>query len=169
MKKNIKNVKKAILFGVIFLIGATLLSAAYAAEDEKDLAADLLRGGIGYSTVLYDNTNGLPTSEANAIAQTAEGFLWIGSYGGLIRYDGNTFERVSSSMGISSVVDLFVDSADRLWVGTNDSGAAVIENGKTKTFNKSDGLRSLYVCTVTEQDGVIYIGTTQGIAAVGQV
>ena len=168
MKKNIKNVKKAILFGVIFLIGATLLSPAKSAGDEKDLAADLLRGGIGYSTVLYDNTNGLPTSEANAIAQTAEGFLWIGSYGGLIRYDGNTFERVSSSMGISSVVDLFVDSADRLWVGTNDSGAAVIENGKTKTFNKSDGLRSLYVCTVTEQDGVIYIGTTQGIAAVGQ-
>ena len=39
----------------------------------------------GYSSVLYDNSNGLPTSEANDIAQTADGFIWIGSYSGLIR------------------------------------------------------------------------------------
>lgn len=31
--------------------------------------------------LLYDNTNGLPTSEANAIVQTADAFIWIGSYG----------------------------------------------------------------------------------------
>ena len=55
-----------------------------------------------YSAVLYDNTNGLPTSEANALAETSEGFLWIGSYSGLVRYDGNTFERIDfASTGIS--------------------------------------------------------------------
>ncbi|MCR4924586.1 MAG: hypothetical protein K5931_11315, partial [Lachnospiraceae bacterium] len=41
----------------------------------------------GFSAVIYDNNNGLPTSEANAIAETSDGFLWIGSYAGLIRYD----------------------------------------------------------------------------------
>ncbi|MBE5905461.1 MAG: hypothetical protein E7277_01535 [Lachnospiraceae bacterium] len=46
----------------------------------------------GYSAVLYDNTNGLPTSEANAIAETSEGFIWIGSYSGLIRYDRNIIQ-----------------------------------------------------------------------------
>ena len=44
--------------------------------------------------MMYNNRNGLPTSEANAITQTSDGFIWIGSYAGLIRYDGNTFERV---------------------------------------------------------------------------
>ena len=47
----------------------------------------------GFSAILYNNPNGLPTSEANAITETREGFIWIGSYAGLIRYDGNTFER----------------------------------------------------------------------------
>ena len=79
---------------------------------------------------------GLPTSEANAIAETGEGFIWIGSYAGLIRYDGNTFERFDSTTGIDNVRCLYVDSRDRLWIGTNDSGVFVI---------KSDWLR-IRVC-----------------------
>ncbi|MBP5533273.1 MAG: hypothetical protein J6X68_04835 [Lachnospiraceae bacterium] len=75
-----------------------------------DMAVDPTVKGSGYSTILYDNQNGLPTSETNAVAETEEGFIWIGSYSGLIRYDGNTFERMDSTTGISSVVCLYVDS-----------------------------------------------------------
>ncbi len=39
----------------------------------------------------------------------------------LIRYDGNTFERIDSTTGITSVVSLHVDSKDRLWIGNNDN------------------------------------------------
>lgn len=128
---------------------------------------DLLGQGEGYSAVLYDNTNGLPTSEANTIAETKDGFLWIGSYGGLIRYDGSNFERISSTTGVSSVVCLYVDSRDRLWIGTNDSGVAVMEQDELRVYNKSDGLRSLFVCSITEDPkGNIYVGTTQGVARI---
>ena len=57
-------------------------------------AVDPIGPGAKYTAVLYNNRNGLPTSEANAIAQTDDGFIWIGSYAGLIRYDGKTFERI---------------------------------------------------------------------------
>jgi len=120
-----------------------------------------------YSSVLYDNTNGLPTAEANAIVQTSEGFIWIGSYGGLIRYDGNTFVRMDSTTGVASVVSLFVDSSDRLWIGTNDSGLALMENGKFRIWGEDDGLGSPYVCTIAEdKNGIIYAGTTKGITMV---
>ena len=99
----------------------------------------------GFSAILYNNPNGLPTSEANAIAETSEGFIWIGSYAGLIRYDGNTFERIDSTTGIASVVCLFVDSRDRLWIGTNDSGVAVMEKGEIRMWGKKDGLQSVAV------------------------
>ena len=66
-------------------------------SDEVHISVDLEGQTEGYSAVLYDNSNGLPTSEANAIAETSEGFIWIGSYAGLIRYDGNTFERLDST------------------------------------------------------------------------
>lgn len=121
----------------------------------------------GYSAVLYDNTNGLPTSEANDIAETSEGFIWIGSYSGLIRYDGNTFERMDSTTGIASVTNLCVDSHDRLWIGTNDSGFAMMERGELKMWGTGDGLKSASVRAIIEgDDGTMYIATTSGMATV---
>ena len=112
----------------------------------------------GYSAVLYNNTNGLPTSEANAIAETSEGFIWIGSYSGLIRYDGNTFERMDSSLGISSVMCLFVDSRDRLWIGTNDSGVFLMEPGELRKWDKTNGLKAVNIRAITEDAaGTVYI------------
>ena len=118
----------------------------------------------GYTAVLYDNRNGLPTSEANAIAQTPEGFLWIGSYAGLICCDGRTFERVD---GISNVRCLFVDTRSRLWIGTNDSGVYLMKEGETQKWDKSDGLKSVSIrCIAENTDGLLYIGTAVGVAMI---
>ena len=137
-------------------------------EDDSNVL-NLSAQDEGYASYLYNNRSGLPTPEANAIVQTAEGFIWIGCYSGLIRYDGNTFERMDSTTGIASVVSLFVDSKNRLWVGTNDSGVAVIDKGNIRMFNKEDGLKSLSVQTITEDDkGNILVGTTRGIAEIDE-
>ena len=123
----------------------------------------------GFSAVLYNNTNGLPTSEANAIAETSEGFIWIGSYGGLIRYDGNTFTRMDSTTGLSSIKCLYVDSRDRLWIGTNDNGVAVMERGELKKWSKLDGMRSAHTRAITEdENGTVYIATTCGVVIIDQ-
>ena len=120
-----------------------------------------------FSAVLYNNRNGLPTSEANAIAQTGEGFLWIGSYSGLVRYDGCTFERTETSAGITNVRCLYVDSRDRLWVGTNDSGLFLMDKGKVQNWSRKNGLKSISIRSIAEgTDGYIYIGTTAGIIKV---
>lgn len=117
-----------------------------------------------FSAVLYNNSNGLPTSEANAVVQTGNGFIYIGSYSGLIRYDGVNFTRFDSSTGITSVVSLYVDGKDRLWVGTNDSGLALYENGEFTFFDKDEGLTSLSVRSITEDSsGNIVFGTTEGL------
>ena len=126
-------------------------------------AADPFSGEAGYSAVLYNNANGLPTSEANAIAETADGFLWIGSYGGLTRYDGNSFVPVEGA-GITGVNCLCADSKGRLWIGTNDSGIFLMEKGQLRRFGTEDGLRSSSVRAVVEgPDGTVYAATTKGI------
>ncbi|MBR3159810.1 MAG: HD domain-containing protein [Atopobiaceae bacterium] len=123
--------------------------------------------GDGVSAVLYNNPNGLPTSEANAIAQTSEGFIWIGSYAGLVRYDGNHFERIDSTTGVASVVSLYTDSQDRLWIGTNDSGIAVMAKGELHFFSKDAGLGSASVRAIAEDAvGNIYAATTKGVAVI---
>ena len=121
----------------------------------------------GYSAVLYNNTNGLPTSEANAITETRDGFIWIGSYSGLVRYDGNTFERMDSSLGISSVMCLYVDSLGRMWIGTNDSGVFLMEPGELRKWDKTNGLKAVNIRAITEDAaGTVYIATTAGIAMI---
>ena len=145
------------------------MNVVLAEEDTGKAVINITRPDEGYSAVLYDNSNGLPTSEANAIVQTDDGFLWIGSYSGLYRYDGNTFERWDSTGGIASVKTLFVDSKNRLWVGTNDSGVAVIEKGEVRMFRLKDGLQSLSVRAIAEDKrGYIYVGTTQGIVEINE-
>ena len=129
-------------------------------------ATDLDLSGleVGQTTILYDSSIGMPTSEANAVVQTSDGFIWIGSYSGLVRYDGNNFYRYDSTTGITSVVSMFVDSADRLWIGTNDNGIALFQDGKFLFLHESDGLPSSSIRSISEtSDGNIVVGTTLGL------
>ena len=162
-----KWLKTVTLVCAVAIMSSVCSVLCLAEGSDHAVSVDLTGNGSGYTEVLYDNTNGLPTSEANAIAETSDGFIWIGSYSGLIRYDGNTFERYDSTTGIASVVSLFVDSQDRLWVGTNDSGIAVMDKGDVRMFNKTDGLKSLSIRAIAEsEDGNIYIATTHGVSII---
>ncbi len=154
-----------LLLALIMLLSVDAVIAGGSAEGLKTV--DPVNQPENFSAVLYDNTNGLPTSEANAIVQTSEGFIWIGSYGGLIRYDGNTFVRMDSTGGLTSIKCLYVDSQDRLWIGTNDNGVAVLEQGELKKWGKLDGMLSAHTRAITgDESDTIYIATTCGIAVI---
>ena len=169
----------ALLLCVLLALGV-LFPTAGTANGEGAVKAFNASGGVnrplsvdptgkseGFSAVLYNNPNGLPTSEANAIAETSEGFIWIGSYAGLIRHDGNSFERMDSTNGITSVTCLFVDSRDRLWIGTNANGVAVMERGEFTMWDRGDGLQSSSIRAITEdENGLIYVASTAGIAVI---
>ncbi len=175
-----KGMRRACL-ALAFLFGFTLSPGAFrgakgedisyaetiSGDENEDIKVDPTGKAAGFSAVLYDNTNGLPTSEANAIAETSEGFLWIGSYSGLIRYDGNKFERIDSTTGVTSVVSLYVDSKDRLWIGTNDNGVGVMEKGQVRMLESSEGLTSRSIRSFTEDsEGRIYVATTHGMGVI---
>ena len=161
------------LIFLLFLISLLIASAALSAwalpmsmsgTENRTPSVNPIIDSEGFSAVLYDNTNGLPTSEANAIAQTAEGFIWIGSYSGLVRYDGNTFERIDSTTGVANVNRLFTDSRNRLWIGTNDSGVFMMEKDELTNWDRPQGLKSSAVRGIAEDPlGSIYVATTDGI------
>ena len=142
--------------------GSLTVSAAEAEDDSYDF--DPFAEGASYSCVLYNNANGMPTSEANAITQTSDGFIWIGSYGGLVRYDGYRFERMDPSLGLTGVTCLTADRKDRLWIGSNDSGLTMLYRDEVKHWGLEDGLESLAVsCIVEDSKGTVYIATKKGI------
>ncbi|MBQ3392586.1 MAG: SpoIIE family protein phosphatase [Lachnospiraceae bacterium] len=159
---------KKIKYTVILLIVMILFARPAIAACSAESSVPVWSSG-GYSDVLYNNRNGLSTSEANDIAQTEDGFIWIGSYSGLTRYDGNTFERMDSTTGVANVGCLFVDSLDRLWIGTNDSGLAMMERGEIRHWKKADGMGSDKISDITQDtDGMIYAATVEGIQFIGE-
>ena len=122
--------------------------------------ANIINGG-DYVPIVYNSENKMSSSEANDIVQTPDGYIWVGSYAGLYRYDGQQFTMVGKRQNISNVTVLYVDSKGRLFVGTNDSGVAVYENNKFKLYGIEEGLDVNSIRSICEgESGEIYIGTT---------
>ena len=158
MKRIPAFIAVVLLMVCVLTQSAIPMNAAFAEDTVRDM---------GFSAILYDNGSGLPTSETNAVAQTNIGFVWIGGYSGLVRYDGIEFRHFDPSSGISNVNCLYVDSKDRLWIGTNDSGLAVRQMAQFRFWGREEGLRSLSVRALCEDGaGNMIVATTDGLAAI---
>ena len=128
------------------------------------LAASGQISGVGYTTEVYDASNGLPTSDAMYIMGASDGSVWMGGYSGVIKYDGSVFERMDATKGLTSARVIFEDSTGRIWVGTNDNGVVLIDGEESTHFTYKDGLPSSSI-RIFEEDkkGNIFIGTTAGV------
>ena len=115
-----------------------------------------------YVQSVYSSNNGLPCGEANDIAQTNDGVLWIGTYAGLYRYNGREFRWVDNYESVRNVNCLYVDEEGRLWIGTNDNGLTIVIREKVvNVLDQSSGLPSNSVrCIIRASDGYYYVGTT---------
>jgi signal transduction histidine kinase/ligand-binding sensor domain-containing protein len=115
---------------------------------------------------------GLPDDEVNAIAQTPNGFLWVGTDGGLARFDGEHFAQIRLRAGISKelpITALLTAADGALWVGT-DSGLAYIPSTAVDYFDRS--LVTMYhpgagpsdrISCLLIRDGILSVGTARGL------
>ena len=95
---------------------------------EAPLWAAPLPGGLsGYSSRVWHTQDGLPEDTIQALAQTRDGYLWIGTSGGLVRFDGvrfTVFSRENTpAFRENSVSALLTSKSGDLWIGTQGGGA----------------------------------------------
>lgn len=165
--KNNKVYKlPVILLFVLALTGNTIASSL---EVDAVDASKEQENVVNYNTyiqTIYDGENGLPGGMANDIAQTKDGILWVGTYGGLYRYSGTQFRRMDEFDTIKNVNCLFADEAGRLWIGTNDRGVSICINEQvSNVVDKAMGMPSDSIrCIAENTDGNFYVGTTAGLA-----
>ena len=145
------------------IIAPPLMADAGAADEENAKHSHL-----SYIQHIYNAENGLDCGHANAIAQTSDGILWIGTYSGLYRYNGREFTHIDIYDDIRNVNCLYVDQKDQLWVGTNDNGVVVIDrNRSSSSINTSGGLPSDSIrAIVRSSDDIYYIGTSDGLVTI---
>src|SRR3954468_8086997 len=87
-----------------------------------------------YLTDVWTTDDGLPDSSVTAIAQTPDGYLWVGTYNGLVRFDGMrfvTFDPANTpALAHARVRKLSVDDEGTLWINTFDGSMASLRQGE---------------------------------------
>ncbi len=132
------------------------------------IAAETIKGAENYTIRSWQTQDGLPEPTVQAFAQTSDGHLWIGTTGGLLRYDGSgfvTYERGNTPAFLqNSVFSLMTSRDGSLWIGTEGGGLIRNIRGQFRRISAADGLTDGFVRTVLEdRAGVIWIGTDNGL------
>jgi ligand-binding sensor domain-containing protein len=110
--------------------------------------------------------NGLPQNTVQALVQTKDGFVWLGTEVGLVRFDGNgfqVFDRNSTPALPGNDVRCLLETKDGvLWIGTSE-GLARWKDGVVTAFTSRDGLPGNGILTIVEDGvGALWVSTNEG-------
>jgi ligand-binding sensor domain-containing protein/signal transduction histidine kinase len=114
----------------------------------------------------WTTDNGLPQNVVYAVTQTRDGYFWLTTFDGLVRYDGVRFTifNRSNSQGLTSnrFSALFEDKDGTLWIGTIDGGLVRLRDGVFTSFTTADGLPNNWVHSLQREPNGDLLITTQG-------
>lgn len=153
----IKSAKFATL-----LIGGLLLACGVASAD-----LDPTKAITQYTQNSWRTEAGLNNDSVTAIAQTPDGYLWLGTEEGLARFDGVRFtvfnKQNTPALRGNQISALLVDSRKNLWIGTDGGGLTRLTAGKFTTYMNRDGLANGSILSLyQDKAGTLWIGTNGG-------
>jgi ligand-binding sensor domain-containing protein len=98
----------------------------------------------------WTTENGLPQNTVRQMVQTSDGYLWLTTLDGLVRFDGVRFtvfnKANSKNLPGNRFINILAESDDTLWIGTEQQGLVRYKNGEFRTFTVADGLPSNNIC-----------------------
>jgi ligand-binding sensor domain-containing protein/signal transduction histidine kinase/CheY-like chemotaxis protein len=119
-----------------------------------------------YNHESWRSENGLPQNSGLSLAQTADGYLWVGTHEGLARFDGARFtvldRRSVPELRSNSIEALKEDASGTLWVGTS-RGVLRYEGGQLRRLAEDGDLAEANVLALTLDSRHLWIGTHQGL------
>lgn len=124
-------------------------------------------GSEGLVVRAWRTESGLPQNTVNAIVQTRDGYLWVGTREGLARFDGVRFTVFGLNEGLPSVeVMALCEGHDgTLWIGTSGGGLSRLVGGRIEIIGESARSFGSGVITALTEDGegCLWIGTLAGL------
>ena len=120
-----------------------------------------------YVTKVWHTEEGLPQNSVNAMLQDHRGYIWIGTFGGLARFDGEHFTVFDSAntpgFGSDQIFSLYESRSGALWIGTVDNGLIRLQDGIATSYTEHDGLPNRWVTSIRgDLEGNIWINTADG-------
>jgi signal transduction histidine kinase/ligand-binding sensor domain-containing protein len=115
----------------------------------------------------WTTDNGLPTNSVTSVLQTRDGFLWMTTYGGLVRFDGANLKTYNTEntpgLRTGRLISLYESRDGALWITTEGLGITRFAGGRFASYSTADGLPDNEVGAVFEQpDGTLIVDTRRG-------
>lgn len=122
--------------------------------------------GQDYAVTTWEKSDGLPTDTISAVTQTLDGFLWVGTAAGLVRFDGARFVVAQGAEELAGVPirRLFTDRSGTLWIATADARIYRRGEGKLIQVATPKTVPGLVTTFAQHPDGSIWLGTDTGSA-----
>jgi ligand-binding sensor domain-containing protein/signal transduction histidine kinase len=123
--------------------------------------------GVPFSIDVWQTDDGLPQNSVISMTQTRDGYLWLGTLNGLVRFDGFRFTVYdeSNTPGLSSspIVSLFEDSQRNLWIGTETAGVVLVKDGRVISVDLGRGSREGRLRSACQDAaGAVWLYTADG-------
>ncbi len=120
-----------------------------------------------YVAANWQTEQGLPENSVFDVIQDHEGYLWLATTAGLVRFDGVRFKKIGASdiatLRTNWIDALYQDRSGDLWVGTHTSGLIRLHGGVPTTYTMSDGLPSAHIDSIREDAaGQLWVNTPSG-------
>lgn len=120
-----------------------------------------------YSVRAWQVEDGLPNNMVRAITQTPDGFLWVGTRKGLVKFDGlhfSNFDVTKVGLSNSNISALCVDHDGALWIGSFGDGMVCWKDGKATHYGTNDGLVGDELNVIFQaKDRSFWIGSNDGL------
>ncbi|MFY2556868.1 two-component regulator propeller domain-containing protein [Corallococcus terminator] len=145
--------------GLILLAGVILA--------RPGLALDPQRWVSQYSQDSWRSDDGLPQNSLLALAQTRDGYVWLGTWEGLVRFDGARFvvfdKRNTPELRNHTIKALAEDASGVLWVGTDQGLVSYVDGRFERAPGASAPLEGVRVEELLVGEGSLWVGTTGGL------
>lgn len=118
-----------------------------------------------YNVRVWQTDDGLPQNSVHAIAQSEDGYLWVGTHEGLARFDGVRFTPPDDkTLKHGWITALCAGSDGSLWIGCEGSGVARMKDGRFTWLAETNGLLGNQTrCLLESKDGSLWIGSESGL------
>ena len=147
---------------IIFIVAIVLLSIfGFPLDTGKQITQ--------YIHDMWGIEQGLPQNSVSPVYQTRNGYLWLGTQEGLVRFDGSHFtvydSRSDEQILSNWIRAIYEDRDGNLWFGTHDGGLSCLnKEGKFFTYTSAAGLSNNTVLSICEdRGGTLWIGTIDGL------
>jgi signal transduction histidine kinase/ligand-binding sensor domain-containing protein len=157
----VRIVRRFILVVLLASIPSMLAAPAYALDPSKTLTQYVHR--------IWQVQQGLPQAWIYAIVQTRDGFLWLGTQTGLVKFDGVRFTTIDDFDGVANlwVTHLMEDDRGALWIGSARAGLIRLDGTNVTRYAQSDGLPAGAIqCLFGDRAGTVWVCTPNGIASI---